>query len=144
MISAAGGPVPDHPGNAPGAAIAAVAKILVIDDEPGIRNVLSRQLGRLGHTPLLACDGTDGLRLFDANAQTIQLVLLDWNMPGKSGKETLAALLERRSDLHVIVVTGGATEALTGEQATHDTVSTLQKPFTPAQLTSAVRAVLGA
>ena len=117
--------------------------VLVIDDEPGVRMVIERQLNRLGYRPLLASNGADGLRLFDANAPEIQLVLLDWNMHGMSGKETLAALLVRRADLRVILVTG-STEATTDEHATRDTVSILRKPFTPAQLTLVVAAVLGA
>jgi two-component system NtrC family response regulator len=135
--------MPERAGHAPDNADASGAMILVIDDELGIRRVIERQLNRLGYRPLLAGNGEDGLRLFDENAPDIQLVLLDWNMPGRSGKETLAALLQRRSDLRVILVTG-STEATTDEHATHDTVSILQKPFTPAQLTLVVRAVLGA
>jgi len=136
-------PMPERAGHAADDADASGAMILVIDDELGIRLVIERQLNRLGYRPLLANNGEDGLRLFDANAPDIQLVLLDWNMPGKSGKETLAALLERRPDLRVILVTGSA-DAMTDEHATHDTVSILRKPFTPAQLTLVVRAVLGA
>jgi DNA-binding response OmpR family regulator len=118
-------------------------RILVIDDEPGIRKVIDRLLKQFGYETLLASNGADGLRLFDMHAPEVALVLLDWNLPGTSGKETLAELLKRRPDLRVIVVTGGA-EATTDEHATADSVSILLKPFTPTELMLAVRTVLEA
>jgi len=117
--------------------------ILVIDDEPGIRKLIDRMLKQLGYQTLLAANGADGIRVFDSFAPDIALVLLDWNLPGTSGKETLAHLLQRRPDLRVVLVTG-APEATTDEHATKDTVSILLKPFTPAELTLTVQAVLGA
>ena len=119
------------------------AVVLVVDDDDAIRTVIDRQLKRLGCTPLLARDGAAALRLFDANPEPVDLVLLDWHMPGTSGRETLAALLARRPDLRVILVTGSL-DAMTDEHATQDTVSILVKPFKPADLMLAVRTVLGA
>ncbi|MDA1081593.1 MAG: response regulator [Gemmatimonadetes bacterium] len=117
--------------------------ILVIDDEPSIRKIIDRLLKQFGYETLLAANGADGIRLFDANAPDIALVLLDWHLPAMSGGAILAALLERRPDLRVIVVTGGS-EATTDEQATSDSVSILLKPFTPTELMMTVRTVLGA
>ena len=117
--------------------------ILVIDDEAGIRIVMDRLLKQFGFETLLAASGEDGIRLYEANAPDIGLVLLDWNLSGKSGKATHAALLDRRADLRVILVTG-APEATTDEHATLDTASILLKPFTPTELMMAVRTVLGA
>lgn len=118
-------------------------KILVIDDEPGIRRVIDRLLKQLGYDTLLASSGTEALRLFDIHAPDISIVLLDWNLPGTSGRETLSELLKKRPDLRVILVTGAA-EATTDEHATADTVSILLKPFTPTELMFAVRTVLEA
>ena len=117
--------------------------ILVIDDEPGIRKIIDRLLRQFGYETLLAATGPEALRAFDANAPDIALVLLDWNLPGSSGSSVLAALLARRPDLRVIVVTGGS-EAATDEHATQDTVSILLKPFTPTELMLTVRTVLEA
>ena len=118
-------------------------RILVIDDEPGIRKIIDRLLKQFGYETLLAANGQDGLRLFEMNAPDVALVLLDWNLPGTSGRETLARLLELRPDIRVILVTG-APEATTDEAATRDTVSILLKPFTPTELMLAVRTILGA
>lgn len=119
-------------------------KILVIDDEPGIRKVIDRLLKQFGYDTLLAPSGAEGLRLFDMHAPDIALVLLDWNLPGTSGgRQTLDELIRKRPDLRVILVTG-AIEATTDEHATQDTVSILLKPFTPTELMLAVRTVLEA
>ena len=67
----------------------------------------------------------------------------DWNLPGTSGKDTLAALLERRPDLRVMGGTG-AWEATVDEHATRDTVSILLKPFSHTELLLAVNPLLGA
>lgn len=117
--------------------------ILVVDDEPGIRKVIDRLLRQFGYETLLAANGQDGLRLFDMNAPDVALVLLDWNLPGTSGRETLAGFIARRPDIRVILVTG-APEATTDEHATQDSVSILLKPFTPTELMLAVRTVLEA
>ena len=118
-------------------------RILVIDDEPSIRRIIDRLLKQFGYETLLAPTGSEGLRLFDLHGPDIPLVLLDWNLPGTSGAETLSELLKRRADLRVILVTG-AVEATTDEHATSSTVSILLKPFTPTELMMTVRTVLGA
>lgn len=118
-------------------------KILVIDDEAGIRRVIDRLLKNFGYDTLLASNGPEGLNLFNMHAPDIALVLLDWNLPGTSGREILASLLQQRADLRVILVTG-APEATTDEHATQDAVSILLKPFTPTELMLAVRTVLEA
>lgn len=118
-------------------------RILVVDDEPGIRKVIDRLLKQYGYETLLASSGTEGIRLFDLHAPEIALVLLDWNLPGTTGRQTLDELVKRRPDLRVILVTGAA-EATTDEHATEKTVSILLKPFTPTELMLAVKTVLEA
>ena len=117
--------------------------ILVIDDEAPIRKIMDRLLKQYGYETLLADSGDEGIRLFNAYEQDIALVLLDWNLPGVTGKQILATMIDRRPDLRVIVVTGGF-EATTDEHATQDTASILLKPFTPTELMLAVRTVLEA
>jgi two-component system cell cycle sensor histidine kinase/response regulator CckA len=118
-------------------------RILVIDDEPGIRKVIDRLLKQFAYETILAPTGQEGLRMFDMHAPEIALVLLDWNLPGTTGRETLSELLRRRPDLRVILVTGSA-EAMTDEYATAKTVSILMKPFTPTEMMMAVRTILEA
>jgi CheY-like chemotaxis protein len=117
--------------------------ILVIEDEQAIRKLIDRLIRQWGYETLLAANGQDGLRLFDQNAPDVALVLLDWNLPGTSGRATLQELITRRPDLRVVLVTG-AVEATTDEHATADTVSILLKPFTPTELMLVVKSVMEA
>lgn len=117
--------------------------ILIVDDEPSLRKLVDRILRHAGFDTLLAANAPDALRLFDANATGIDLVLLDWHLPGTSGKKALAALLNRRPDLRVVLMTGGL-EATMDEHATQDAASILLKPFTAMELVFAVRTVVGA
>lgn len=117
--------------------------ILVVDDEASLRKLVDRSLRQAGYDTLPAANAPDALQLFDANAPDIGLVLLDWHLPGVSGKEALAQLLQRRSNLRVVLMTGGC-EVTTDEHATLDSVAILLKPFTMMELMFTVRTVLDA
>lgn len=78
-------------------------KIVVIDDEEDIREVLKLSLNDSGYTVSTAADGTSGLRLCDALHP--QIVITDVRMPGTSGIEVLEYLKTTYPDTEVIVVT---------------------------------------
>ncbi len=80
--------------------------LLVIDDEPPVRESTARLLVRLGYQVLTAADGQEGLRLFQQASPRVALVLLDLSMPGLSGPETLRALRESRPEIPVLLFTG--------------------------------------
>ncbi len=80
-------------------------KVLLIDDEPDVRNSLANFLKKLGHTVVCATDGMDGLREFHADA--FNLVITDIRMPGMDGLKLLERLKQvEHSPVDVIVVTG--------------------------------------
>jgi two-component system NtrC family sensor kinase len=79
-------------------------KTLVIDDEPGIRNVLSIALADAGCEVIEAGDGSEGLRLFRETSP--QIVLTDIRMPGMNGLDLLETLKAEEGDKEVIVITG--------------------------------------
>lgn len=79
------------------------AKILVVDDEPQVREVLSRYLSNVGHQCGVASNGDEALGKTDA--EQFDLVLLDISMPGKSGTEVLRELQTKHPDTAVIMVT---------------------------------------
>ena len=80
--------------------------VLVIDDEELVRTVAGRILRRAGLTVLMASDGQQGLDLQRQHADEIDLVILDKEMPGKSGLETLKALKQQQSTVRVVLSTG--------------------------------------
>ena len=81
-----------------------MATILVIDDEESIRNLLKEVLERANHRVLEACDGREGLTLYQQNK--VDLVLMDILMPGTDGLETTLQLTREYLDAKVIAMTG--------------------------------------
>jgi putative two-component system response regulator len=79
------------------------AKIMVVDDELRVREILSRKLADEGYQCLTAPDGNSALKLL--NNGGVDLVLLDISMPGKSGVEVLKAINAKYPDTAVIMVT---------------------------------------
>ena len=78
-------------------------KVLVIDDEEGIRKVLTITLADAGYEVLAASDGEMGLRVCRADAP--QIVVTDIRMPGMDGLEVLRRIKQEHPDREVIVIT---------------------------------------
>lgn len=82
-----------------------MARILLIDDEAGVRKAVARFLRTLGHDVLEAEGGGEGLRL--ASRVRVDLVITDLNMPGVDGIEVIMALRESAPGIPVIAISGG-------------------------------------
>ena len=82
-------------------------KILVIDDEPGIRNLLDTLLSRKGYAVVLADGGRKGVELFQRERPDV--VVLDLNMPEMGGVAVLQQIRTLKPDQVVIVLTGART-----------------------------------
>ena len=80
--------------------------ILVVDDDPNIRNLLCEMLKRIGHTVTTALDGHDGLQRFMANREHIDLIILDLRMPRMDGRECLQKIRETGATVPVIIASG--------------------------------------
>ncbi len=84
-----------------------MAKILVIDDESGIRTLLDRLLLRQGYEVVLAEDGWTGLELFCRESPDV--IILDLKMPGIDGFTTLEQVRRLNPQQRVIILTGAGT-----------------------------------
>ena len=82
-------------------------KVLIIEDEAGIRQGLDRLLQRAGYETVLAGGGVEGLEA--ARREAVDVVLTDLHMPGLSGLEVIRLLQELDPTLPVVVLTGKAT-----------------------------------
>lgn len=82
-----------------------MARILVIDDDPMARTVISEMLISEGHDPFLANDGSEGLEAFFK--EKFDLVITDIIMPGVEGIETIIELRKKFQDVKIIAVSGG-------------------------------------
>jgi DNA-binding response OmpR family regulator len=117
----------------------ATQRILVIEDEPMVADVVQRYLQRDGFSVVTAADGKAGLKM--AEAVTPDLVVLDLMLPKLSGFDVYQRL-RARSPIPVIVVTarGEETDRIVGlEMGADDYVA---KPFSPRELAARVKAVL--
>src|SRR5881628_3982973 len=113
--------------------------VLVVDDEPIVREVVVKYLHRDGFTTLEAGDGDEARRLLEQRDPS--LVVLDLMLPGMDGLE-LCRWIRTRSQLPVIMLTARGEEAdrIVGLELGADDYVT--KPFSPRELATRVRAVL--
>ena len=113
--------------------------VLVVDDEPIVRDVVVRYLEREGFTTLEAADGNVARQLIQRHSPS--LVVLDVMLPGTDGLE-LCRWIRRESDLPVIMLTARGEEAdrIVGLELGADDYVT--KPFSPRELAVRVRTVL--
>ena len=104
------------------------ARILVVDDEADIRDLLATALGLRGHTVETAADAASGVSR--ATDPGISLVLLDYNLPGARGSEVMGRIRAQRPDLPVLFMSG-RTGAESGEHLGLGGAATgwLRKPF---------------
>ncbi len=116
-----------------------VATVLVVDDEPIVREVVVRYLQREGHTTLEADHGDRARELLER--ETPDIVVLDVMLPGTDGLE-LCRWIRARSELPVILLTARGEEAdrIVGLELGADDYVT--KPFSPRELAVRVRTVL--
>jgi DNA-binding response OmpR family regulator len=114
--------------------------VLVVDDEPLVRDVVTRYLERDGHRVLAAEDGDGARRLIEREAPS--LVLLDVMLPGSTDGLELCRWIRASSELPVILLTARVEEAdrIVGLELGADDYVT--KPFSPRELATRVKAVL--
>ncbi|HEY5647109.1 MAG TPA: response regulator, partial [Pseudomonadales bacterium] len=109
-----------------------------VDDEPGIRRVLSRALTRIGHSVLLATTGEEACQVLESSR--VDVVMMDLRMPSMSGQTLYHVIASRWPDLvGRVVVMSGDPEATDHESwlGLHD-LPVLPKPFDIAQLVDLV------
>jgi CheY-like chemotaxis protein len=116
----------------------AAKRILIVDDDPSIRYMLSRVLRDEGYEALSAASGLEGLNI--AAAPEVDLVLLDLKMPGLNGQETLKELAVLRPGLPVIMMT--AYPGRLGEGGLTGVSALLQKPLDFPMLLEAIKTLL--
>src|SRR6266404_5950247 len=116
-----------------------VARVLVVDDEPIVRDVVARYLERDGHTIETAADGETARELLEREPPA--LVVLDVMLPGLDGL-ALMRWIRARSDVPVILLTarGDESDRIVGLELGADDYIT--KPFSPRELAARVRSVL--
>jgi CheY-like chemotaxis protein len=116
--------------------------VLLVDDEPAIRDVISAYLRSEGHGVTTAGSGREGLEQFQS--QPFDLVVTDRAMPEMSGDQMAGFIKQARPDIPVVLLTGfGALIEITGEQSKNVDV-VLSKPITLSALRKTIENLLHA
>ncbi len=135
--SAARGRDPTPPPATAGGSREAV-RVLVVDDDPGVRAVAGAMLGRLGHPVIEASDGAAAVAAFEDATGTIGAVLLDLTMPGLDGADALARLRAIDPAVPVVVMSGWSADEAASRLQGGRPAGFLRKPFTLAELEAAL------
>jgi CheY-like chemotaxis protein len=106
--------------------------VLLVDDDPLVREVGRQMLERLGYTPVLAASGAEALQWLARDreaAARCRAVLLDLAMPHLDGEQTFRALLEVRADLPIVLSSGYTELDAMGRFSGMGPAAFLQKPW---------------
>ncbi len=122
--------------------LAGTGVVLVVDDEPVVRQTAKSALQRYGYTVLLAEDGQSAIDLFREMSGRVNLVLLDMTMPGITGEETLRQLQLIRTGVQVVLSSGYNEVEAVHRFAGKGLAGFIQKPYTAAQLAEKIKAAL--
>ena len=116
--------------------------VLVVDDEPNVRMLVTEVLQEMGLNTLEAAEGPSGLRILDSDAH-LDLLISDIGLPGgMNGRQLADAAREKRPSLRVLFITGYAeSSVLQRSNASYD-YEVLTKPFTISNLEDKVRSML--
>ncbi len=115
-------------------------RIFLVDDDDLIRSTLPPMLEQLGHHVDMASGGLEAIRRLEAGLE-VDLVILDHNMPGLTGAETLPRLLQLRPDLRILIATGFQDQELKQLLAEFPRVHSLLKPFSLDELRQLLRGI---
>jgi len=109
--------------------------VLLVDDDPNLRETGAQVLRALGYRVLAARDGPEALRLYRQEGP-VDLVLLDYYLPDHTGGEVAAALKSLDPRVKVLLLSGGVGLPAAG------TLGVIQKPFRMAELARRITAAL--
>ena len=104
--------------------------ILVVDDEPSVREVTRRVLEGHGYSVMLAADGADAVELYAAWGAEIAAAIVDMVMSGMNGMTAVQSLLRLNPRARIIAVSGYSTGDLLAESLRVGAKASLVKPYT--------------
>lgn len=112
------------------------ARLLIVEDEPSLRNLLQRYLERAGYEAEAFADAEGALRRFEAEPQSFSLLVTDLTLPGLSGEELIDRMRALNPKLRALILSGYPHEP------TKPRTGFLQKPFLPKMLLEEIERAL--
>ena len=116
--------------------------ILLVEDEPAVRNVAARMLRGQGYTVIETRDAEEALQVVAAHRGPLHLLFTDVVLPGMNGRELADEVGLRRRDTRVLFASGYSDDAILQVRLLTRDATLIQKPYTRARLAQRVRAVL--
>ena len=117
--------------------------ILVVEDQPEVRDLAVTALRKCGYNVHSAADGAEAIAFSRQFSGALHLLLTDVIMPGTNGRETADTLRKQRPGLRVLFMSGYTANVIAHHGVLDAGIDYLQKPFTPEILAARVREVLG-
>ena len=115
--------------------------VLVVEDEPVIRDLIVEVLEDLGYRALEAADGPSGLKILQSRKR-IDLLITDVGLPGLNGRQLADQSRDRRPDLKVLFITGYAENATLANGFLEPGMEMITKPFAVEALAGKVRSMI--
>jgi CheY-like chemotaxis protein len=135
-----------EPTRAPKSSSSGHPRILAMDDEPGIRALLSAALSHFGYDTVTVADGADAIREYQRalnERQPFAAVIMDLTVPGgMGGKEAIKALKQIDPNVKAIVSSGCSTDPAAAEFASHGFVARADKPYRIQELGAIIQSTL--
>ncbi len=116
--------------------------VLIIDDEPGVRQMMRSALKRAGYEVLTAKDGPTGLSVLEQQRDSVSLILLDVGMPEMGGEEVLRRIRASGCQVPVVICSGYAESEVLSQIARCEFSAFIQKPFGTNELARCVNTLL--
>jgi PAS domain S-box-containing protein len=130
-----------HDSAAPTERSGAGQRVLVVEDEPAVRMLITETLRELGYRSTEAVDGPAGLAIVQSKAP-IDLLITDVGLPGLNGRQLADAARALRPDLQVLFITGFAGNAAVGNGVLEAGMEILTKPFSMDALAAKLQAMV--
>ena len=119
------------------------ARILLVDDEKGVRESTALLLRLKGYKVVTSEDGAEAVEYYQKSWQHIDLVILDMNMPVMNGRDAFVAMREMNPEVKAILATGYSLTANTQEILDEGALSYIQKPYRNDDLVQKMKLALG-
>ena len=118
-------------------------KVLIVEDDDALRDLLKVVLEESGLNILTAKDGVDAVEVFTANKDEIGLVLLDMGLPRLGGWDAFLKMREINPELKGILASGYFSQNVKEEVIKSGAKNFIQKPYDPPEIIAMIREMLG-
>lgn len=116
--------------------------VLLAEDEPGVRKIVSKILKYAGYRVLAASNGNEAVELLERHQHEVAIVMLDAVMPGLRGEDVYRRVQELRPELPVLLSSGYSRSSWPPALLERDKVAVLSKPYDPANLLHVIEELL--